>query len=545
MRSTSEIKLLNILFLCICFGITSFEVSFAQHQHNEETSVGKIDFKISGTPSVQKQFNHALAMLHHMMYEHAEKEFKALTELDPNCAMAYWGIAMSYLHPLWDEPSKEDLKKGWEAIEKAKDLNPPTKREQDYIFAMEVFYKNWETIKHSERLSHWEKAQEKLYQLYPNDIDAGAFYSLSLLATAPKEDKTFSRQKKAGSLLEALFVKAPEHPGLFHYIIHAYDNPVLAKDAVEIARGYDKLAPNVPHALHMPSHIFVRLGLWSDAVDWNIRSAASARENSMGEVISRHYMHALDYLMYAYLQQANDKMAADVLTKINSDENYEDNFASAHGIAAGQARYFLEQKQWSSASKIQIRMHSRFPWDKYPWFEAITYFARGLGSARIDDIIAAKDAIKKLDELYKNTVDKGQNYWAILIDAQRITINAWIAFSEGRKVDALELMKKAADLEDSVDKHPVTPGAVLPARELLGDMLILLEKYAEALAAYESSLKVAPNRFYSTYGAGLAAELGGDMQKAKFYYSTLMQLTSETDSDRFEIRKVKTFLASN
>ncbi|HSP88961.1 MAG TPA: hypothetical protein VLN45_12570, partial [Ignavibacteriaceae bacterium] len=405
------------------------EFSFAQHQHSKnKDAVGKIDFPVSENKETQEKFNHALAMLHHMMYEHAYTEFTSIVEQEPNCAMAYWGIAMSYLHPLWDEPTKDDLKYGSDAVKKAVMLNPKVKKEQDYISSIEAYYKDYETVKHTDRLAKWEKAQEKLYQQYPEDIDAGAFYSLSLLATAPKEDKTFSNQKKAGTLLKELFAKAPEHPGLFHYTIHAYDNPLLAKDAVEISRAYDKLAPNVPHALHMPSHIFVRLGMWPEAIDWNIRSAASSRENSTGDIVSRHYLHALDYLMYGYLQQANDKMATDVLSKINTDENFEDNFASAHGIAAGQARYFLEQRQWLSASKIPIRMHSRFPWDKYPWFEAITYFARGLGSAKINDITAAQDAIKMLDKLYNQTVEKGQKYWAIIVNAQRITVAAWIAY---------------------------------------------------------------------------------------------------------------------
>lgn len=520
------------------------QFSIAQHGHTKnKDAVGKIDFPVSDNAEVQDQFNHALAMLHHMMYDHAEKEFKKIAEQEPHCAMAYWGIAMSHFHPLWHEPGKEDLKKGWEAIEKAGELTAE-KKQKDYISAIEAFYKNWETAKHAERLANWENAQETLHQAYPDDTDAGAFYALSLITTAPKDDKTFSNQKKAGALLEELFVKAPEHPGLFHYIIHAYDNPLLAKNAVEIARGYDKLAPNVPHALHMPSHIFVRLGLWDDAIDWNTRSAAAALENSLNGVVSIHYPHALDYLMYSYLQQANDKMSADVLSKINKDENYEDNVAAAYGIAAAQARFFLEQRQWLSASKLPVRLHSKFPWDKYPWTEAITYFARGLGSARINDLTAAKDAVTMLDKLYESTMKAGQNYWAIQVDVQSKTVAAWIAYSEGKKEEALTLMKKAADLEDSVDKHPVTPGAVLPARELYGDMLLLSGKPNDALTAYASALEISPNRFNSLYGAGNAAQLAGDLNKAKSYYSELMKLTNGTESERTEIKEVTSFMAN-
>lgn len=526
-------RMLNFLLPSVCLSLLNVEINFPQHHSTtHEGSVGKVNFPISSTEAGQKQFDHALAMLHHMMYDHAEKEFKALVDTDPNCSMAHWGIAMSSFHPLWHEPNKEDLQKGSEAVQKALKINPPTKKEQDYISAIGEFYKSWEIVNHATRLSNWVSAQEKLYKTYPEDVDAGAFYALSLIASAPKEDKEFKNQKTAGKLLAKLHKQAPEHPGLFHYIIHAYDNPMLAKDAVDVARGYDKLAPDVPHALHMPSHIFVRLGLWDDAIDWNIRSAASAKKNSLGEIVSLHYPHALDYLMYSYLQKAEDKLAEETLSKVNAPENYEDNLASAYGIAASQARYVLERKQWKEAAELPVRTHSAFPWDKYPFAEAITYFTRGLGAARIDNVAAAKDALKKLDELHKNTLDKGQNYWATLVDAQRITVNAWTAYSEGKKDEALKLMKKAADLEDSVDKHPVTPGAVLPARELLGDMLILLNKHEDALAAYETSLKISPNRFYSINGAGYAAKLAGDSDKENYFYTALNQLTADADSER-------------
>lgn len=538
----------NFLSFFILFFLLFLQssISFAQdHSTKHKDAVGKIDFPVSENKEIQEQFNYALAMLHHMMYDHAEIEFKKIAEQEPDCAMAYWGIAMSYFHPLWHEPGKEDLKNGYEAVVKAKQLNPSSKKEQDYIAAMDALYKDWETTSHSVRITNWENTQKKLHQLYPDDIDAAAFYALALLTTAPKEDKTFTNQKKAGALLEELLAKAPEHPGLFHYTIHAYDNPVLAKNAIDIARSYDKLAPNVPHALHMPSHIFIRLGLWSDAIDWNTRSALAARENSFNNIISLHYLHALDYLMYAYLQQADDKMALEVLSKINTDENYEDNLASAYGIAAGQARYFLEQRQWLSASKLAVRIHSKFNWDKYPFAEAITYFARGFGAAQIEDISAAKDAVTMLDKLYDKTVQAGQNYWAIQVDVQRKTVKAWIAYAEGKKDEALTLMKKAADLEDSVDKHPVTPGAVLPARELYADMLLLSGKPSEALAEYNAALEISPNRFNSLYGAGNASQLAGKVDEAKQYYSKLMELTSKSGSERTEIKEMTIFIANN
>lgn len=531
-----------------CALLSCVDVGIAQQENSMKftlDALGKVDFPLSCSSQVQRRFERGLALLHHMMYEQARKEFEAVAELDPRCAMAYWGIAITLFHPLWAKPSEEELKKGWAAVKQAKALNAPTEREHAYVTAVEAFYRGWETVDHPTRLIAWEKAQEKVHKTNPDDIDAAAFYALAHLATTPKGDKAFTHQKKAGALLEELLTKAPEHPGVSHYIIHAYDNPMLASRALEVARGYAKIAPDVPHALHMPSHIFVRLGIWPEAIDWNERSAAAARRQSIGGVISIHYIHALDYLMYAYLQQCQDKMAQDVLQKVNAVENYQDSFASAYGIAAAQARYPLERAQWADAAALKVRTHSSFPWDKYPWFESITYFARGLGAARSRNVDAAEKALETLNMLYERSVNAGQDYWAVHLDAQRKTVAAWIAFSEGKKDHALKLMRKAADLEDSVDKHPVTPGAVLPARELLGDMLVLLEKPVEAIKVYEASLQISPNRLNSLYGAGRAAELTGNPERAKSYYSKLVQFAANADSDRPGIEHAKTFLFKN
>jgi hypothetical protein len=468
-----------------------------------------------------------------MMYAQAEKEFASVSELDPDCAMAHWGVAMTFLRPLWRASKEDELKKGSAAVEKARALGAPTERERAYIAALETFFKDWETVDHTTRIAAWEAAQEKVHKAFPEDIDAGAFYSLAHLATAPKGDKTFAHQKKAGALMEKLLSGAPEHPGLHHYTIHAYDNPML------------KLAPDVPHALHMPTHIFVRLGLWPDTIDWNLRSKAAAKRQSIGGVTSLHYPHAMDYLMYAYLQQAQDKSAEDALNEVNSVENYQDSFASAYGIAAAQARYPLERRQWTDAAALEVRTHGSFPWDKYPWYESITYFARGLGAARSGDIQAARKAIETLDNFYERSVNAGKDYWAVLVDAQRKTVAAWAALAEGDKDRALKTMREAADLEDSVDKHPVTPGAVLPARELLGDMLVLLGKPAQAMEAYEASLRTSPNRFNSLYGAGHAAELAGNLEKANAYYSRLVQLANKAESDRPAIKQARRFLDKN
>jgi tetratricopeptide (TPR) repeat protein len=507
-----------------------------------EDSLGKVDFAISCSTDVQTQFNKGLALLHNMMYLKAEKEFEAITELDPDCAMAYWGISMTLFHPLWAPPSSDELQRGRKAVQKAAELKPSTEREMGYINAVQTFYKNWKSVDHPMRISAWEKSQKEVFKANPEDIDAGAFYALAHLATAPKGDKTFTHQKEAGAILENLRTKAPMHPGLFHYTIHAYDNPLLANRALEVAREYDKIAPDAPHAQHMPSHIFVRMGLWTLVAEWNIRSATAAKKQSNPGEISLHYIHAMDYLMYAYLQKAQDQKAKEVLIEINGVDKYQDSFASAYGIAAAQARYFLEQRQWDKAAELKPRMHNTFPWDKYPWFEAITYFARGLGAALSEDMEGARNALRTLDTFYELTEKAEQNYWAVLVDSQRKTIAAWIAYTEGKKDEAIRIMKKAAEIEDSVDKHPVTPGAVLPARELLGDMLVLMGKYDEAIIAYDESLRISPNRFNSLYGAGHAAESKGDIKEAKIYYSMLLELTDGNDSDRPRFKKAKAIL---
>lgn len=472
-------------------------------------SVGKVDFKVSCDSGVQSKFSQAVAMLHHMMYAQSRELFEEMASQYPDCAMLQWGISMTHFHPLWAPPDKDELRQGMEAAERAEQLGAPTQRERDYISAVKTFYTDWENLAHAERTIRWEQAQKKLYRTYPDDIDAAAFFSLSHLATAPKSDKAFTHQKAAGNILEDLHEKAPQHPAAYHYLIHAYDNPMLASKAVEVARGYSSIAPMVPHALHMPTHIFVRLGLWDDVIQWNQRSAAAALSQPVQGKTSLHYAHAIDYLVYGYLQKGEEGMAYEAVNKLNEISNYQDSFASAYAIAAAQARYPLERSDWKMAASLPTRSHQSFPWDKYPWFESITYFAKGLGAARSGDAASARELVTVLDTFYDQAKEAGQDYWAVLVDSQRKSVAAWAAFGEGDHGRALALMTAAADIEDSVDKHPVTPGAVLPARELLGDMLFELGKYEESRLAYEDTLKISANRLRSLSGAREAAEQSG------------------------------------
>lgn len=512
---------------------------------NEASKYGKVDFSISCSTDAQEPFATGLALLHHMMYKQAAGHFATAADADPNCAMAQWGIAMTQLHPLWAPPTEQEFEKGRAAIEQAKTLDVPTDREKQYIDAIAAYYETAEKDGHRAGIQAWEEGQNVLHKAFPDDVDAAAFYALAHVATAPPDDDSYAHQRQAGALLEDFLEEHPKHPGLYHYLIHAYDNPVLAKDALEVARGYDKLAPEVPHALHMPTHIFVRLGLWPDVVEWNRRSADAALEQSPEEYTSLHHVHALDYMVYAYLQRGQDQKAKEALQEILAVDTYQPHPASAYGISAAQARYALERRQWDEAAELPLRVHDTYPWDKFPEHEAITYWARGLGAAKIGDLDEARAAVKTLRDLHQRTLEKGEDYWATLVDVRAKTVSSWIAYAEGNHDRALTLMQKAADLEDSVDKHPITPSEVLPARELLGDMLLALERPEEALDAYQTALEISPNRFNSLYGAGRAAERAEQYDVAKRFYGKLAEVSAEADSERDPLTRAKAFLAEH
>lgn len=532
------------LFIILTGLLLAGQITLAQqHQKHQH---GSVNFDVSCNEEAGEFFNNGLAILHHMMYEQAESEFNSAIEADSECAMAYWGIAMSIIHPLWGErPAESDLKRGLEAVETAKRINPQTEHEKAWIAAVEGFYRDWETTSYLHQLIEFKKGFEDLYTSYPDNIDAAAFYALTQIATAPKDDPTFSRQEKAGAMLEELHKLAPEHPGLFHYIIHAYDNTVLAEKAVDVAHGYDKIAPDVPHALHMPSHIFVRLGYWPEVIDWNRRSADSALRQPVGDQTSGHYAHALDYLVYAYLQRGEDNKARKVVEDINMITNFQQSLGVAYAVAAVSARYSLERERWEEAANLPVQAPNMFPLEKYPATESILHFARGIGAARSGQLDKAQNSLQELERVHERLIQSGEIYWAILTDAQRLSVDAWMAFSKGDHARALDLMKEAADREDSVDKHPVTPGHILPARELLGDMLVELNMLTEAHQAYEISLKLSANRLRSLYGAGKTAELNGDAESAKLYYSKLVETTSKEEIDRPIFGEVARFMTTN
>jgi tetratricopeptide (TPR) repeat protein len=501
----------------------------------QDEAYGTVDFPLSCTSEAQASFDTGLALLHHMMYEQAAGHFETAAAADASCAMADWGVAMTQLRPLWAPPTDAEFTRGRSAIEKARARKAETERERAYIEALAAYYTTAEAGTHRDGVQAWETAQRELYEAHADDIDAAAFWALAHLATAPPDDSTYAHQQRAGAVLEVRLDAAPRHPGLFHYLIHAYDNPALAANAVDVARAYDKLAPDVPHALHMPSHIFVRLGIWPDVIEWNRRSADAALRQSSDAYTSLHHAHALDYMIYAHLQRGEDRQARAALDELLDIETYQPHPVAAYGIAAAHARYALERRQWGEAAALPLHVPDTFPWDDFPEHESITYWARGLGAARSGDAATARTVVDTLAAIHERTLAKEEDYWALHVDARRTTVQAWIAYAEGNTDRALTLMRTAADREDSVDKHPMTPSAVLPARELLGDLLVAVDRPVEALTAYRAALAISPNRFHSLYGAGRAAEAAGRAETARTFYTALTEGVEQTDTEREEL----------
>ena len=517
-----------------------------QHKHEMGEKLGRVNFSVSCNKAAQQQFNRAVALLHSFWYDEAAKGFAEATKSDPKCGMGYWGIAMSLYHPVWAPPVAAELQKGIAATQKASVVGARTPRERDYIKAIETFYRDTDKLDHRTRALAYEKAMEQLHLQYPKDDEAAIFYALSLLGTALPTDKTYANQKKAAEILNKVLSAEPEHPGVAHYLIHSFDYPALASLALTAARSYAKIAPSSPHALHMPSHIFTRLGLWQEAIESNIASAQAARNHAIktaGNLGAKDELHAMDYLAYAYLQSAQDSKAkeiADQTARINKVD--EEIFQVAYALAAIPARYTLERRQWSDAAALKLQP-ADFPWQKFSYAEAIIHFARAIGAARSGDADSASKEVARLTEIQKGLAAGKENYWATQVEIQRMSAAAWLAHAQGNREEALKLMKAAADLEDTTEKHPVTPGAIVPARELLGELLLEQGDPKQALKEFEAAALVSPNRFNGLYGAARAAEMAGDQNKARTFYAKLLSLSERSDGQRVELQAARTFLA--
>jgi len=516
----------------------------AQEAHQHQHELGKVNFPISCSDATQEQFNRAVAWLHSFEYEEAEKAFTAITAADPKCGMGYWGVAMSNYHPIWAPPTAEELKKGQAAVEKAKSVGAGAERERGYIAAIEAFYKDAGAIDHRTRVVAYSEAMEQLSRRYPKDREASVFHALTLIARGMMaNDKSYTNEKKAAEILNRVLASEPEHPGVAHYLIHSYDYSQLAHLALPAARSYAKIAPASAHAQHMPSHIFTRLGLWQEAIRSNLDAEAAAKAYAARNHMTGAWdeqLHAMDYLAYAYLQGAQDKKAKNALDELNAIRRAEpENFKVAYAFTAIPARYALERRRWSEAAALTLRP-IEFPWRRFRWAEAHIHFARAIGAARSGDTTSARQEVEKLAAIRQALVEvKGDYDWGRQVEIQLQAATAWLAQAEGRREEALQLMRGAAESDDSTDKHPVTPGSLIPAREQFADLLLELNRPADALKEFEAALRSAPNRFNGVYGAAKAALALGDQRKAKTYFSQLVELCSQADSERPELEQAK------
>jgi tetratricopeptide (TPR) repeat protein len=510
--------------------------------------VEEVDFAISCGAGVQPAFRHAVWTLHSFWYPEALKAFTAVAEREPGCAIAYWGIAMSHWYPLWYPPPPAALKAGAEAVAAAMAASTKTEREAAYIAAIAAFYRDSDKLDHQTRARAYEKAMEQVYSKYPEDREAGVFYALALNATAPKTDKTFANQKKAAQILNAVWKEQPSHPGVVHYLIHSDDSPELAEAGLDAAICYAKIAPDVPHALHMPSHIFTRLGMWQQSIDSNRASQAGALAYVQKTLGPGGYdgatVHPMDYLEYAYLQTAQDGPAKAVVDELATyRHSATPDLPTAYAVAAIPVRYALERRDWQAAAALSAPAVG-LPLERFPWAGAMISFARALGDARTGNLAGAETQIADLQSLEDKLRAAKDTYWADQVKVQRLGAAGMLAHARGDDQKAVELARAAADLEATMDKHPATPAAVLPARELLADLLLELNRPGEALAEYKEVLRTEPNRFRSLVGKARAAKLSGDAATAHDAYRKLVTLSKPSAPARPELTEAEAYLTN-
>ena len=519
-------------FLLMFFALLTRGLACAQaHEHASAENLGSVKFSNSCNSAAQPQFNRAVALMHSFQFTRAIEGFNASLASDPSCVIAYWGIALSN----WGNPFAAGLKapaqleKGLKAIEQARAVGARTERERSYIEAVAHLFTDTANIDQRSRILAYEAAMATVTAAYPDDVEAAIFHALALAAAADPADKTYANQLRAGATLEKLFVQFPNHPGLAHYIIHTYDVPPLAARAVAAARRYHEIAPSAPHALHMPSHTFTRVGYWQDSIDTNVAAAAAAR----GEGQTAEELHASDYMVYAYLQTAQDSAAQrSVESAVQTFSRFDPAVllsgaappsAAYFARAAIPARYCLERRAWADAAKLEPRPSPFLPAD------AITYFARGLAAAHLKDGAAARSSIASLQTLRDQLNQAKESYWANQVEIQRQEVSAWLAFAEGDAQGALAGMRAAAEREDGTEKSAITPGPITPARELLGELLLELKQPSEALKEFEATLTKEPNRFRTLYGAAESAKLVGNRQTAQKYFRELLKVTERAD----------------
>ena len=539
---------MRLWLLILCAVLATAQEDHSQHQH-AVAGLGTVDFPTSCNATAQESISRGAALLHSFGYEEARLAFNDAAKADPTCAMAYWGVARTWYHPIWAAPSPDELKAGAAALDRALAIDAKTGRERDYINALAVFYKDWQTIDHVTRAKNYELLLAAVCDRNPSDDEAAIFHALQLVAIGYLDptDKSYTWQKRGSEILNRLLVSHQNHPGVAHYIIHSVDYPSLAELGLPAARAYARIAPDAPHALHMPSHIFTRLGLWDDSIASNIASTKSAMAQAQrlhGGGGSFDQLHAMDYLVYAYLQQAKDTSARKVLAEIQEMTRLDENqFAAAYAFAASPARLALERHDWRAAAALEVKP-AWFPWNRFRNAEALVHYARAIGAARAGDVAAARRSADEIGAIRKAMPATRDYDWSGSIGAQWEAATALIALAEGKKDESVRLLRIAADHEDAVDKHPVTPGALLPVREMLADLLLENGRPAEALKEYEAVLKTAPRRFNATAGAARAADKAGDNVKAHAYAMQLREIANNAENIRPELEWARVYLGS-
>jgi hypothetical protein len=514
-------------------GILSLaQPAFAQ---GADKPLGVVHFETSCNLEAQKLFDNAMLYQHSFWYSASQGLFRDALKADPRCAIADWGIAMSLLWNPHLAPPPKNLAQGSAVLAEAKAIGAGTERERDYIAALTIMYANNETVDHNTRMQAYTKAMEQLAARYPGDDEAQIYYALALNTSANPADKTYANQLKGAAILEPIAKRQPLHPGVAHYLIHLYDYPPLAAKGLEAARRYAKLAPAASHAQHMPAHIFTRLGYWRESIASNIEAEKAGKAAGEGD----DELHAMDYLVYASLQLGEDAHAKAVLDEMNIVAGASGTFVPSYALAAAPARYAVERADWKSAAILEVHA------DAAPNVQALTYFARALGSARLGHADAAKTEIAKLTALRDQLRAAKDAYWAEQVDIQRQVATAWMLDAQGKRANALNAMRAAADAEDGTEKHPVTPGAGKPARELYGVMLLKHGKPGDALIAFETTLKTLPNRLGAMEGAAMAAEKSGDAAKAKDYYGKIVAMADHPDKSRTGLADARAYLAKH
>ena len=527
------------LMICLCVALTALEGPWAnaEEQFGQE-QFGEVHFPTTCDAGVQKKFDLALAMLHTFSFPAAAKTFEAVSREDPDCAMAYWGLAATAIGSLYGGRPGPMALQGEIAVTKAQAIGGKTSRERDYIAAIEVFYRGAGKIDYATRVRAYANALEQLHRKYPDDREAEIFYAYALSALGSPTDQTFAYQLKGAAILEKLLVELPNHPGVIHYLLHAYDNAPYASRGLAAARRLAKVAPSSPHALQFPAHIFVRMGLWQESIDTNRAGAA------VDDLFFKP--HAMDFLVYSYLQTGQDAAATRIVDEA-ATITILPHILDAYAMAAMPARYAIERRRWSEAAALTLPQ-SEFAWSQFPHAEATLVFARALGAARSDRIDAARKDLDRLQELRTNLIKANsegtwQEYWVSQIQNHHQVVRAWISYTQGRRDEALQMLRTAADREDSTETDPVMPGHLISARELLGDLLMEMNEPAQALQAFEAALKMEPGRFWTLFGAARAADRAGDSAKAKTFYTRLVTQTADADPERPALKEAKAFLA--